>query len=426
MNFAIFTPALATSAIGRATRLVVNALVRQGHQVVIVRSEDVALLERPTHDFGANLIAWNDAANVEIAVQEADMLVYQIGNNYQYHRGCMEWMPVYPGVICLHDFFLGHLFHEWAQYRRPLAKAVLREWYGAEIAERYFTIEENFIENTQDIAPMTEWISSMALAVITHSSWAIQRVVNACAGPVHVIALAYDMPAQSREKVTSSLSSKNLSVLTIGHINPNKRAESVIKAIGRSPQLRDNVTYRLVGQVEQVTKQVLLQLADDLAVKLVISGEVDEIHLQEAIKEADIMCCLRLPALEAASASAIESMLYGKATVVMDTGFYSEIPDRYVKKISPDSELADLQRELESLCNDTQSRIKLGRDAAEWASAHFSGEKYAIGLIDICQSTAKAAPVLEMSRFYSDVLGRWGGHLGETQCDVITRCLMLQ
>lgn len=428
MNFVIFTPALTISAIGRATRLVVSALLGQGHQVIVVRAEKAALLERPAHDFGTRLIAWTDTANVEKAVQQADMLVYQIGNNYQFHLGCMEWMPVHPGIVCLHDFFLGHLFHDWAQNRRPEAEAVLREWYGTDVAERYFSIEHDFIENTEDMAPMTEWISSMALGVVTHSSWAIQRVLNSCPGPVHVIALAYDVPRIDAVAVAESAPRQagQLSIVTVGHVNPNKRPDSVIRAIGNSPYLRERVNYRLVGMIEPSVAAQLQSLATSVQVNVSIFGEVDDLTLKQEIEHADVMCCLRWPTLEAASASAIESMLYGKATIVIDTGFYRELPDECVRKISIENELPALQSALEDFCRDRESILRLGSTAALWANQHFSAEKYAEGLLAISESTAAAEPALAMSRFYSDTVSAWGSvSSGETLGHITGPVLLL-
>ena len=425
MNFVIFTPGLTVSAIGRATRLVVNALLGQGHQVIVVRAEKANLLERPAHDFGTRLIAWTDTANVEKAVQQADMLVYQIGNHYQFHLGCMEWMPVHPGIVCLHDFFLGHLFHDWAQNRRPEAEAVLREWYGPDVAERYFLIEHDFIESTEDMAPMTEWISSMALGVVTHSSWAIQRVLSACPGPVHVIALAYDVPQIDAVAEPTSLRNEELSIVTVGHVNPNKRPDSIIRAIGNSPYLRERVNYRLVGMIEPSVASQLQSLATSLQVNLSIFGEVDDLTLKHEIENADVMCCLRWPTLEAASASAVESMLYGKATIVIDTGFYRELPDECVRKISIKNELPELQSALEDFCRDRESILHLGSAAALWANQHFSAEKYAEGLVAISESTVAAEPALVMSRFYSDTAFAWGSVSSSETLGHITHPILL-
>lgn len=409
MNLVLFTPATNKSAIGRMAALVVKELTRCGIRVTVIRTESVSQLETPHHSFGVEILRWNQLDTVRSVLQNADSIVYQIGDNYQFHQGCLEWLPDYPGVVCLHDYFLGHLFWAWAENRRTKANAVLRAWYAETTANSYFSADStNFIAGSLDVAPMTEWIASMATAVVTHSSWGIDRVLNSCSGPVHVIALAYDIPKTPSSSTTKSDKDKLVTILTIGHVNPNKRAESVIRAIGNSPVLREKARYRLVGMIEPAMKEKLVNLASDLNVQLLVSGGVTDLELQSAIHEADIMCCLRLPALEAASASAIESMLYGKPTVVMDTGFYSELPDEFVKKISPEREQSELQSVLEMLCTDEEKRLALGHNAAEWASAHFNAHKYAAGLIAICESAARAKPILEMSKFYSAILWGWG------------------
>jgi glycosyltransferase involved in cell wall biosynthesis len=409
MKLVIFTPATIKSAIGRMACLVVQALTRQGHHVVVVRTEDLSHIDGPHHPFGVDVLRWDGMDEVRAALDAADEVIYQIGDNYQFHRGCLEWLPDAPGIVCLHDYFLGHLFCGWAEFRRAKALAILRAWYSETTASSYFSHDtKTFISHTVETAPMTEWIASMATGVVTHSSWAIERVMNSCPGPVHVIALAYDAPQLSLSPAETSRADDRLTILTIGHINPNKRAESVIRAIGHSRLLREKVRYRLVGPIAPSIAQQLRKLASRLDVDLLISGEADDRGLQQAIQEADIMCCLRLPALEAASASAIESMLCGKPTVVMDTGFYSELPDEYVRKIAPDRELSDLQVTLEGLCLDEEQRLALGRDAAAWAVQHFSGDKYARGLLEICESAARSNPILEMSSFYTGTLGKWG------------------
>ena len=116
-------------------------------------------------------------------------------------------------------------------------------------------------------------------------------------------------------------------VLTIGHVNTNKRAEAVIRAIGASSVLRERTVYRLVGAIRPEIADKLARLARETGVNITISGEVDDESMVDAIRQADVVSCLRWPALEAASASTIEALLYGKSTIVTDTGFYSEIPD---------------------------------------------------------------------------------------------------
>lgn len=429
MRLVIFTPAIKTSAIGRSISLVIHALKKSGHLVAVVRGEDVSLLQAETHDFGVELVPWTKSVQVAELVRHADSLIYTIGDNYTYHRGCLEWLTRAPGLVCLHDFFLGNLFYGWAQDHMAEALTTLRAWYGDQQATAYFghSATEKFIEVTKDVAPMTEWIGSMAYGVITHSSWGIQRVLDSCAGPVRIVPLAYDAPASALvgKGLIKRASMVGFNVLTIGHVNPNKRAESVIRAIGNSALLRGNATYRLVGLIQPDMSARLASLAESLRVNLVMSGEVCSDTLSHSIGEADVICCLRWPSLEAASASAIEAMLYGKPVVVTDTGFYSELPDTCVRKIQIQNEIPDLQQALEHLCQNEGERLALGAKAAEWAAANFSAENYANQLIYASLAVQRAVPMLKATQSLAGTLWRWEASPGLMTLNDITEPLRL-
>jgi glycosyltransferase involved in cell wall biosynthesis len=411
VKLVIFSPATKSSAIGRSISLVTHALKKCGHTIMVVRSEDTSMLQAETHDFGVELIPWTSTERVAELVRNADAVVHQIGDNYTYHRGCLEWIYRAPGVICLHDFFLGHLFCGWARTHMTEALATLQAWYGEDASSAYFghSATENFIAATQGVAPLTEWICSMGCGVITHSSWGIRRVLDSCPGPVEVVALAYDAPPSGTMKIATGREKADgdFNVLTVGHVNPNKRAESVIRAIGDSPVLRKNTTYRLVGYIPPELSERLTTLASNLQVKLVISGEADARTLSQAISQAHVVCCLRWPSLEAASASAIEAMLYGKPVIVTDTGFYAELPDSCVRKIRPDNEIPDLQQALESLQGNESERLALGAQAAEWAAATFCADNYAARLIEVSLATQASAPMLKATRALARMLGQW-------------------
>ncbi|QIN62864.1 Glycosyl transferases group 1 [Caballeronia sp. SBC1] len=411
MKLLIFTPALKTSAIGRMTCLVSHALIAQGHQVVIVRAESDALLSRPSHDFGTRMIPWNAESQVLDAAAECDTTIYQVGDNYEYHEGCVTWLARLPGVVCLHDFFIGHMFHGWAQTNMDAANSILQHLYGDDVATRFFKYPDNhaFLEGTKDKAPLIEWIASQALGVITHSHWGTPRLKRSCAGPVRVVPLAYDAPGESLVS-TDYQPNKfgRMKLLTIGHINRNKRVDNVIRAIAASPLLKQNVVYRLVGFIDPKTTLELTALANGLRVNLVISGPVNDTELASAVGEADVMSCLRWPSLEAASASAIEAMLYGKATVVTDTGFYSEIPDDCVEKISHEDEIDEVRATLERLYSSPAARAALGERASQWALSTHSADNYARELIDTSIASQKSRPRVNAKAYFVRVMKQWG------------------
>jgi glycosyltransferase involved in cell wall biosynthesis len=401
MKFLFFTPAASSSAIGRVTQRVGTELMASGHTVTIVRTEDYALLGTPPHQFRSKMVRWDDTEGVFRVARDADAFVYQIGDSFPFHRGCLEWLPSLPGIVCLHDYFLGDLFKGWAGARWRLAQAILQSCYGEEVAASYFAYDNpaDYIEGTREKAPMTEWVAAMATGVITHSSWDIQRVLRSCPGPVEVIPLAYDKPNASPATgscsgsgpIDSSARPDHMLILIIGRVNANKRIDIVLR-----------------GHIESNVQARLSTLAHSLGVRLLISGEVDDATLAHAIERADVVCCLRFPPLEAASASTIEAMLYGKAVIVTDTGFYRELPDDCVCKIRPDHEVGDLQETLVFLSQNPAERSALGRRAAQWATPTFSPRLYADRLVDFTLRATRTQPVIEASRFFANLLVSWG------------------
>ncbi|QAU24998.1 glycosyltransferase family 1 protein [Dyella sp. M7H15-1] len=413
MNIVLFTPALKTSAIGRMVSRVASELIKWGHVISVVRSEDIHLIAEATHDFGVIPIAWNDDEMVRPLMQDADFVVYQIGDNYSFHRGCLEWLARKSGVVCLHDFYVAHLFLGWARDHASGASQVVERWYGKGAPSAFFSAAStaDFIRDTHQSMPMTEWVCSMATGVITHSSWGISRVKEGCAGPVQVVPLAYDVGDTLNQEVGphNVQCDASIKILTVGHVNPNKRVASVIGAIKSSQPLRKRCNYQVVGPIQVHSVNELAALARNGGVRLRIHGEVDSQALARMFQLADIVCCLRWPSLEAASASAIEAMMHGKAVVVTNTGFYSELPDDCVIKVDPMNEVASLRVALERLAFDDDLRQTLGTRARAWSTNTFTAHNYARQLAEMGKMAARSAPVIGALRHFASVLESWGG-----------------
>jgi glycosyltransferase involved in cell wall biosynthesis len=409
MRFVFFTPFKMTSAIGRVTALLLRSIDQMGHTAVVVRTEREDLLNTVQHQSGFPVLRWNDEAGVEAAALDADALIYQIGNNYDYHCGGLYWLRRLPGIVCLHDFLVTHMFAEWAESRRAEAESVLTQWFGEQASQEFYdgltSTPQAFIDMASQRYPMTEWICAQALAVVSHSHWGMHRVAASCAGPLSVQALPYDAPGATRADNTRI--DGRLSILTVGHVNANKRIDSVIRAIGSSDILRDAVNYRLCGLIQPHVADELAALAASLGVDLSISGEMSDSALQQAMVEADVACCLRWPSFEAASATTIEALLYGKAVVVTDAAFYSELPDDCVRKIALGTEIPDLRAVLEDLVDDPTATRAMAKRGQAWARRTFSADAYVVNLIEMSNLAATALPVLAMVKTLGEILAGW-------------------
>jgi len=424
MKFVLFSPLANTSAIGRVTALIVPALLELGHELTVVRTEQGRFLAVPPHACSARVIAWTDEAAVSEAARAADALIYQIGNSYDYHCGGLHWLASLPGIVCLHDFVVAHLFAGWAETRRAQAHQVLCSWYGEPVARTFFSARDHreFIDTASRDHPMTEWICAMAHGVISHSRWGMPRVAQSCAGPLRVVPLPYNAPS-AQSAVEHSHRDNLVQILTVGHANANKRIESVIRAIGSSAVLRDRVRYQLCGCIDPRYAMELARLARSLDVRLTISGEIEDIGLQLTMNDADIVCCLRWPSLEAASATAIEGMLYGKAVVVTDTGFYSELPNDCVCKISITDEVAELRTVLERLVADPSARRAMAARSQLWAESTYTAANYARQLVEVAELMHAAQPAIAAANMLAAFMGDWGAAPELVSADEIVRPL---
>src|SRR5258708_36195329 len=99
MRLVLFSPALAASAIGGISAVLEAELLNRGHEVTIVRTETSPHTDAFPHAFESNLVRWDDEQRVDKLTRDADAIIYQIGNNYPYHCGSLEWLPKVRGVV---------------------------------------------------------------------------------------------------------------------------------------------------------------------------------------------------------------------------------------------------------------------------------------------------------------------------------------
>ncbi|MBV9390397.1 MAG: FkbM family methyltransferase, partial [Verrucomicrobia bacterium] len=285
----------------------------------------------------------------------------------------------------------------------PLAHSVISSLYAENAANEFWDRigQPEFLEWSASHTPMTEWVARKALAAVAHAPFYKPRVMDGCAGPVSVVALAYDAP-ELFPVIQDQV--RPVRILTVGLINKTRRVQSVIEVIAASPILRTRCEYNIVGQIETSYRIALEAQIDKLKLNNVVRlhGYIDDAELGNRFSESDIVCCLRLPALEGASAACIEAMLHGKAVLVSDTGFYSSIPSDIVLKIRPTDE--DLRRNLEMLVVDPDRRRILGRRAKDWAELEYAPDTYVQRIEPLFEAALAVRPLFDTLRQITPVL----------------------
>jgi hypothetical protein len=101
-------------------------------------------------------------------------------------------------------------------------------------------------------------------------------------------------------------------------------------------------------------------------------------------------------------------MLIEKASIVTDTGIYSELPGDCVMKVRSDHEAEDLVSHIRELASNSQRRLDLGRRAVQYAVARFGPALYAERILDFCGSLAAYRPAFSLVELAGRELSRLG------------------
>jgi glycosyltransferase involved in cell wall biosynthesis/SAM-dependent methyltransferase len=412
MKIAWVTPYNSRAGIGHWSRMIAGELNDADHAVTIVRSESTELLNESGVLPGTEVIRWDQVCYVPDFWDPFDAVVYNIGDNYPFHAGAIELIQRFPGVVIFHDYFLLNLFRKWcaASDNLALGDRMIDDLYGEGTARRLHAIDggRDFWEYATEHFPMTEWMARFGHGSVAHSSFYADRLKRCSGGPVAVIRPAYNTLSEFRSLAEREERS-SLVVLTVGHVNQNKRVESVIRAIGGSDVLRDRCRYHVVGLVTDQERERLRAVAQAVSFhNLEITGEVSNEILRAQIEAADVICCLRWPVFEGSSATAGEGMLSGRPIIVTDAGFYHELPDDLVFKVDPKSELSSLTSQLTRLASDPALRATVGARAAAWAKTAFSVPSYVARLVPFLEEVARLRPSLRTAAHFGQIFSDLG------------------
>lgn len=417
------TPLHHASAIGRVGVGVTNSLARRGHSIDLLRSERAELLGEAC--LATELPIVNLAGmGTYRALRDYDLLVYNIGDNAGYHQHAVEAAMAVPGICIFHDLMIFSLFEQWLSQRGERAQIaiIVDALYGA---GSYEPPKAGKFDLARVVAryPMLEWLAPYALGSVAHGRHYLDRLTQSCGGPVRHIPLAYDLPhAVPPPRIRHR--SEPLRLTTIGHINGNKLAADIIRALGQSPRLRKHCTYRLAGPISKTMQARLGDLARRLGVALEITGAIPNLALAEEIGRADAMVCLRRPVLEGASASAIEAMLSGRPTLVLDHGFYRDLPDDLTLKLQPDFDMAALQDKIAWLLDNAEASRALGQRAAAWARETFSFDRYADAFLQLAPKAIESEPLMHLGTQLGQELAALGVHADDPAAARIAQTAM--
>lgn len=413
------TPFSETSAIGRFSQGVVAELAKYA-DVVLWHPEGGEIRKTAVKKVRLSKTAAVEAPDLSTY----DLVVYNLGNHLPFHREIVQLAKAFPGICIMHDFVMHHFFAGYylEELKDPAAYlSAIHRLYGdrgRREAEASLAGNRRPLWETDEVVdyPFFEEAIRGSYGVIVHSQFCLKAIRRSYSGPARKIHLAYqpltEAPRLSRADL--AVPSHHCLIVTIGHVNPNKRVDAIIEALAGERDLAGRLTYAVLGPYDTGYHDRLQRLVKqhDLQDAVRFAGYVTDDVMQSYLMHAEICINLRYPATEGASASIIEEMHYGKAVVVTDTGFYSELPDDCVVKIHPDREAQELPAALRKLIRDDEFRTTLGSRAKQYAEKHFVAEAYAKEFLNFASEARKAKPLFQLADKVALELNHMGVHAG--------------
>jgi glycosyltransferase involved in cell wall biosynthesis len=326
-------------------------------------------------------------AELEKRNEMYDHIIYQFGNNADYHSGIYKTALKCRGIGEVHDYYLQAFFYhayflkgDTETYENALELA-----YGAEGKEQYAGAAERNISPNEVTYPMTHVFPQICDAVIFHNHRS--RMLMNETDNVYVVPLASfekEMIESEGRLKTEALIRERIHwqegeflIGCFGFINKNKRPEQLLSAIKNLTDKGCRIRVAFFGKPNyEPLKEIIAEkkLKDVVAV----TGYLDKQEYDVALSLCDLIVNLRYPSMGESSGTLCESFQYGKPVFVSDIGQYKEFPDEVCWKVPVGQyEIPVLEHMTEYLIAHEDARAALGANAFQYADTVLHPEKIA-------------------------------------------------
>ena len=313
-------------------------------------------------------------------------VVYQFGNS-PFHGHMFELARDIPGVIVLHDFYLGHILrHLDAGGEIPsLWDQALFQSHGYRaLAERYQSVDsEAFVSRY----PCSGSVIAAANGVIVHSGFCEALISSWYGGSAtkcirHIPHMRQPVRGaidRAGSRMRLGIADDAFVVATFGIINPHKQAHRLIDAwVSSGLASRGHGVLLLVGEAHDPAYAKALKrriaAAGMGASAIRITGFVESADYQRYLQAADVAVQLRTDTRGETSGAMLDCLAYGVPVVINAHGSAAELPDGVVHKLADDFTDAELSAALEALWQEADLREGLSRAGVRHVATALSPE----------------------------------------------------
>lgn len=331
-----------------------------------------------------------------------DAVLYQLGNNRDYHAALYRSLLDHPGVVVLHEYVVHHLVRDLTLF------AGEPEAYVGEMRYAYGKTGEAMARRCVATGvpldpwsyPLFERVVDASRGVIVHNRFTRDRVLASrplarIATVPHHLSLE-EMPEASLEEARRELGIEpgTFAVATFGFLTASKRPEVLLRAFARLRKEVPRARLLLVGEVSPHFDFHRI-FTPELREGVTITGRLELDRFLLYMRACDVAVNLRHPTAGETSGTVIRLLGLGKPLIVNDTGSFAEIPEDAAARVPLDDTEEDLLvAYLRLLAADEPLRRRMGENARRHMEVHHNLAGSARAYADFLRQTVEtgAAP----------------------------------
>ncbi|MDH3502332.1 MAG: glycosyltransferase family 4 protein [Nitrosopumilus sp.] len=308
-----------------------------------------------------------------------DVIFYHMGNS-EYHTYIYNALLQYPGIVLLHDPFIGKFIaNQTVAKNKP---DLYFEHIIYCLGQKGKKIAENALSTGNWPSfeyTLTKRLNDSSLATIVHSDYAKKEILKESP---HAFIKKMKMPIplfeskKTAQKKDFGIDEKTLIISTMGYIAEHKRIHIVLDAFAKYSKKNTNSKFLLVGsflhkqykkEIEKIIKKLEI---DDKVIQI---GFVED--LEPYIQISDIVVQTRYPTAGETSIITLELMGASKPVIVSNTGWFKELPDEAVIKVNVDKdEQKAILDAFEKLTTDSKFKEEISINAKKYVKEKHNPE----------------------------------------------------
>jgi glycosyltransferase involved in cell wall biosynthesis len=305
-----------------------------------------------------------------------DLVVYQLGNS-PWHDYMWAYLFNYPGLVVLHDARVHHA--RAAQLLRDRRIDDYRREFAYDHPDASAAGAEYAIEGLKGSAfylwPMTRSVVESARLAAVHNDFVAQELRERHpAAAIERIRLGTPVRTASphaRDDIRRryNLGDDSIVFVSFGLVTAEKRIEPILRALRVLTSRGVDAHLLLVGASGFEHLETAIA-AERLERRVHVTGYVDDERIADYLSAGEVSLSLRWPTAEETSASWIESLAAGKATIITSLPHNADVPPSVAVSIDLLDEDAALLAAMSRLAGDRALRETLGSAAREYWRAH--------------------------------------------------------